>query len=256
MPVTDDLYYHLYEGCSEGQRPAVVLLHGAAGTHLFWPSEMRRLAGYRVYALDLPGHGKSGGRGRQSIEAYVDVLREWLAATGLHSAVTVGHSMGAAIALSLALSHPEHVLGLGLYGAAARLNVAPDLLDNASNATTLQNAINLVTARSYSPATPPSFLQLAGRRMAETRPSVLYGDFLACDAFDVSERLDQVRSPALVVCGQDDQMTPPRLAQALAAGLARAGIEIIPSAGHMVQFEQPAASAAALSSFLASVNFY
>jgi len=225
-------------------------------TNLFWPSEMRRLPGYRIYAIDLPGHGKSGGRGRQSIEAYVDALREWLVATGLHSAVIVGHSMGSAIALLLALNFPEHVVGLGLFGAAPRLRVASDLLENASNATTLQNAINLVTSRSYSTGTAPAFSQLAGRRMAETRPSVLYGDFMACDAFDVSDRLDQVSVPTLVVCGQDDQMTPPRLAQLLAAGIPRATLEIIPNAGHMVQLEQPVASAAALSGFLSTVNFY
>ena len=63
MPVAADLYYHIYEGSEEGRRPPVVLIHGAGGTHLHWPSEVRRLPGYRVLALDLPGHGKSGGAG-------------------------------------------------------------------------------------------------------------------------------------------------------------------------------------------------
>ncbi len=41
----------------------LLLVHGAADTHLGWPAELRRLAGVSVYALDLPGHGRSPCRG-------------------------------------------------------------------------------------------------------------------------------------------------------------------------------------------------
>lgn len=256
MPVTSEIYYHLYEGSPEGQRPPVVLLHGAGGNHLFWPSELRRLAGYRIYALDLQGHGKSAGRGLQSIEAYASAVRDWLAEIGLHSAVIVGHSMGSAIALSMALEHPEHVLGLGLFGAAARLRVAADLLDNASNATTLQNAVTMIVSRSFSPSAPPAFVTLAGQRFAETRASVLYGDLLACDAFDVSDQLGKVTSPALVVVGAEDQMTPARHAHLLAASLPVATLKVIPDAGHMVMLEKPGEAASALTEFLAGITYY
>lgn len=256
MPVISDLYFHLFEGCPEGQRPPVVLLHGAGGTHLFWPSELRRLPGYRVYALDLPGHGKSGGRGLQSIEAYTQAVYEWMMATGLHSMVVVGHSMGAAVVLSLALDHPEIVLGLGLVGAAGRLRVAADLLQNASNQTTLQNAINLILERSFSQSAPPAFVAQAGRRLVETRMSVLYGDFLACDDFNVSDRLGEVRAPSLVVVGEEDQMTPLRQARQLAENLPGATLAVIPGAGHMVQLEKPREIAAVVSGFLAAINYY
>src|SRR5512135_2219935 len=102
MPTADELYYHIYEGGIEGEKSPVILIHGAGGTHLYWPSEMRRLPRYRVYALDLPGHGKSGGRGQQSIPAYAQAVLAWLEQIGIHRAVFVGHSMGAAIALSIA----------------------------------------------------------------------------------------------------------------------------------------------------------
>ena len=84
MPIAADLYYHAYQ---EGEKLPVVLIHGAGGTHLFWPSEIRRLLGFRVFALDLPGHGKSSGRGLQSIAAYATSVLDWMAAltcTGLY----------------------------------------------------------------------------------------------------------------------------------------------------------------------------
>jgi len=62
MPIASDLYYHVYH---EDNILPVVLIHGAGGNHLYWPSEIRRLPGFRVFALDLPAHGKSGGRAQQ-----------------------------------------------------------------------------------------------------------------------------------------------------------------------------------------------
>lgn len=255
MPAAANLYYHLYEGSEEGRKPPVILIHGAGGTHLFWPSEMRRLPGYRIHAPDLPGHGKSNGRGQQSIRAYAEELVEWLAAMGVHSAVFVGHSMGGAIALTLALDFPEHVLGLGLVASGARMRVAPAILESAANPTTFHNAVEMIVASAFSPESSPRLIELASQRMAETRPSVLHGDFLACDAFDETERLAQIRQPALVVCGADDKLTPPRYSQFLADTLPNASLRMIPNAGHMVMLEQPQAVASALAAFLPAIYY-
>ncbi len=255
MPIAGEVYYHLYEGSAEGQRPPVVLLHGAAGNHLSWPPEVRRIPGYRVYALDLPGHGKSGGRGMQTIPAYAQAIASWLDAAGLHRAVFVGHSMGSAIALTLALDYAEHVLGLGLIGSGPRLRVAPELLEHASNATTYQNAIENVVRWSFSPQMPAALTELIARRMGETRPSVLYGDFLACDAYDEMARVGQVACPTLILCGSEDRMTPLRHSQYLANNIPGSTLKVIAGAGHMPQIEQPAAVSAALSAFLSPISY-
>jgi pimeloyl-ACP methyl ester carboxylesterase len=255
MPVAADIYYHFHEGSPEGQRPSVILIHGAGGTHLSWPSELRRLPGCRVYAPDLPGHGKSGGCGMQSIAAYSEAIVQWLARCELYSAVFVGHSMGSAICLALALDYPEHVLALALVGAGARLRVSPELLDLTCNPTTFQGAVEMVTRLSYHPQAPAQLVNLACRRMAATRPSVLHGDFLACDVFDEMERIGQIRQPTLVVCGNEDRMTPVRYAQFLAASIPSASIKVIPEAGHMVMLENPHAVAASLVEFLAGIQY-
>ena len=254
MPSIADIYYHEYAG-GEAQRSAVVLIHGAGGTHLYWPAELRRLPGYRVFALDLPGHGKSAGRGLQSIAAYAQAVKDWLLAVGLHSAVFAGHSMGSAIALTLALEHAGHVNGLILLGAGARLKVSPELLENAASHTTYQNAVNMVIDWSFGSGAPPRLKELAGQRMAETRSSVLYGDFFACDAFDETERIEQIRQPVLVICGNEDRMTPLRQSQYLAEHIPGAVLKTIPDAGHMVMLEKPQPVADILLGFLEGVKF-
>ena len=253
MPIAADVYYSAYQG-GAGERPTVVLVHGAGGTHLYWPSEVRRIQGYRVLAVDLPGHGKSAGRGFQSIEAYVEALLEWMQAVPLHQAVFVGHSMGGAIALSMALDHGEHVTALGLLGSGARLRVHPEILQRTASDTTLQSAIALVVANSFSEQAPERLVDLAARRMGETRRSVLYGDFLACDAFNEMDRLGEIDKPSIVITGEEDRMTPTRYAQFLADSLPNAELHVIPQAGHMVMLEKPQQVANLLKRFLGGLR--
>jgi pimeloyl-ACP methyl ester carboxylesterase len=250
MPIAADIYYHEYKKGDEGQRPAVVLLHGAGGTHLYWPFEIRRLAGYHVFALDLPGHGKSVGRGQQTIGGYAAAVIDWLEALQLHRAVFIGHSMGSAVALTLALDHPDQVIGLGILGGAPRLHVAGDILENSASSTTFHNAVEMMVARSFSTQASPRLVELAGERMLETRPSVLHGDMLACDLFDETGRISQIQQPTLVLCGMEDRMTPIRQSQFLATTLGNALLVTIPDAGHMVMMEKPMQVAAHIRTFL------
>ncbi len=129
--------------------PPLVLIHDAGGDHLSWPSEIRRLPGTRVYTIDLPGHGKTEGLGRQYIEEYAVCLVEFLNAAGLSTAVFGGHGMGGAIALTLALNHPRRVAGTVLISTGPRLPIPASILENGANPSTLPRAINAIQEISF-----------------------------------------------------------------------------------------------------------
>jgi pimeloyl-ACP methyl ester carboxylesterase len=82
--------------------------------------------------------------------------------------------------------------------------------------------------------------------MLAVDPQVLRADWLACNTFDVRERLGEIAVPAVVVTGTADQMTPEKHARRLAESLPRAELRLVPGAGHMVMLEQPQAVAEAL----------
>jgi len=80
-----------------GGSAPVVFIHGAGGSHQHWLLQVRAFRQSPSYALDLPGHGRSEGPGRDSIQAYGDWLVSFLDKARLDRAVLAGHSMGGGI---------------------------------------------------------------------------------------------------------------------------------------------------------------
>ncbi len=250
------LFYAAYGDAAAG-RPPVVLVHGAGGTHLHWPPQVRRLAGARVLALDLPGHGQSAAadaatQAASSIEVKASAVLAVLDALGIARAVVVGHSMGGAIALALALARPERVAGLGLVGTGARLRVAPEILDGLTR--DFAGTVAAIVERMFGPQAPERLKALALKRMLEVDARVLRADWDACNAFDVRERLGEIAAPCLVVTGSADVMTPEKYARFLAESLPAARLHVEAGAGHMVMLERPEAVAQVLGEWVRGVD--
>lgn len=88
--------------------PPMVLLHGLGDDERDWGAVLLTFAAkYRVYALDLRGHGRSSHPGRYSFELMRDDVMGFLAAVGVERCVLVGHSMGGTVALLLAQTAPQ-----------------------------------------------------------------------------------------------------------------------------------------------------
>lgn len=253
MPLAGGLYYSLSEGGKRDQKP-VVLIHGAGSSHLCWPAELRRLNGYTVYAIDLPGHGRSQGVGFQSVAAYCGAIIDFLAALDLYRAHFVGHSLGGAIALNLALDYGQHVEGLGLIASGAHFDLPADMLDYLSSPTSAPVGLQILQQHSFSAKARPDLVNRSLEALKATRSSVLYGDWTACAQFDVRARAAEVTAPAYIAAGSQDRLTPPAQSRFLAGSLPNARLEVIAEAGHLVMLEQPAAVAHGLRAFLEQVS--
>jgi len=255
MPTAAGLHYFLHEGGST-LKPPLVLIHGAGGDHLFWPPEIRRLPDYRVITLDLPGHGKTNGPGCQSIEDYARCVAKFVDASGISRTVFIGHAMGGAIALALAHDFPDRVAGIGLISTGACLPIPSSVIENAANQSTLLLAIKSLHEMSIGPQTSPNLSEIYFKRLTETRQPLLLGDLLACDRFNMVGRLRDIRSPALVVCGTGDRLTPIRFSETLSSQIPGAALQTVEGAGHLLILEQPDRLAKLIRVFLATIPYF
>jgi len=253
MPYLDlngeQIYYALHRNQSDGA--SVLLIHGAGENHLVWPIGLRRLPGTIVYAIDLPGHGKSTGRGCATIEEYVDWIISFMKATRLDRALLIGHSMGGAIAQLCGLKHPDKVTGLVLVATSARLRVAPQLLQLTES--DFAAAVDLVSQWEWGPLVPDDIRRLGKQQLLQIGSQVLLDDYRACDAFDVRDQLSEINAPALIIAGEADQMTPLTHAMFLAQQLPHARLASVPHAGHMVMMEASEIVTRAVAEFVGEI---
>ncbi len=239
----DEIFY-LQKG---GGKPSLLFLHGAGGTHRHWGKQIRAIRDATVACLDLPGHGRSKGKGRQTIEGYADLVVEFMAALALESPTVVGHSMGGAIALDLALRYGDRLGGLVLVGTGARLRVMPSLLEGLRGE--FESTVGLLCRYLYGPLASEEMVRLGREEMLAIGSEVLLGDYLACDRFDVMGRLGEIRLPTLVICGEEDQLTPLNYSQFLVDHIQGARLVTIPEAGHMVMLEKAQETTDAIAGF-------
>ncbi len=248
MPILANLYYAHHQG-SSSSRPPVILIHGAGSNHLCWPAEIRRLRDVSVYTIDLPGHGKSSGTAHHRVQNYQSAIIEFIAQLGLNQAVLVGHSLGAAIALQLALDHPQHVAGLVCISSGASFQIDPTFVHLFRSPQAQKKTLELLgnyfaPQHGKSQWYPPLLKSLPG-----IRNSLWYADLRACEGFDLRNQLSRITTPSLILTGEEDPLVAVSSAAHLARQLPHATFATFRHHGHMLMLEDPQGVAQAIHNF-------
>jgi len=232
--------------------PCVLFVHGALNDHSVWTLLARWYAhhGYRVLAVDQPGHGRSDGPPLPSVEALADWVLALLDAAKVPDAHLVGHSMGSLIALETAARAPARAAGLVMVGTAYPMKVSDALLTTARDDPA--RAIAMVNAFSHSSlASKPSYpgpgawlrgggSALMHRIQSDADGNLLEHDFRVCDAYAGGlEAAGRITCGAHLIVGTRDVMTPAKATKEL-AGVLHATVARIAS-GHALMQEAPEA---------------
>ena len=227
--------------------PTILFLHGAANDHSVWTWQSRWFAhhGFNALAVDLPGHGRSGGTAASSIEEAADWVLKLITALDLPPVHLAGHSMGSLIALEAASRSTDRIAKLALLGCALPMTVSDALLDAALN--NEQQAIALINGWSHAPATllsggpiPGFWLPGVNRAlMGRAKKGILHRDLLNCQEYAAGIAAAQrVRCPTLLLIGERDLMTPKKSTLELRKNLVDARESMIDGAGHAMMNER------------------
>jgi pimeloyl-ACP methyl ester carboxylesterase len=175
--------------------------------------------------------------GLATVTDYADLVVAFAERAALRPFVALGRSLGAAVALMLALEHPTRLDGLVVVATGAWFEIEDAILQSVREVVSGRRGQQF-TAEAFSPATTPEIMRRAWAEQVRTDPRVLYADLLACRRFDVRRRLRDIRVPTLVIAGADDRVVPVAAAEGLAAGIRGARLAVVPDAGQMVALEQ------------------
>jgi pimeloyl-ACP methyl ester carboxylesterase len=222
-----------------GEGAAVLMVHGAGGESGLWSELAARLAPHaRAAALDLSGHGKSPRRAHaHTLDTYIQDILSAVDALG-GPVVLAGHSMGGALAMCVALEHPDAVRGLALAATGARLRVLPALIQQFESPDPAA-AVSMMSGAAFAPGAPHALVQEYAESLKRADPRVVVQDFRICDSFDIMPRLAQIRVPSLILCGDKDNLTPFKYSAYLHENIPGSELVQLPGCGHMLMLEAP-----------------
>ena len=241
----------------DARKQNLIFIHGSGGNHSIWSYQYGRLhKNYNIAAVNLPGHGSSGGKGENDVRNYSEWIKKLLVVLDWKKAVLVGHSLGAAIALRFAINYSEDIAGIVCIGTGMKMPVNSFFLEflQTNPPEVPAEITDLICKYSLAKENRLKLSAPLKESISQSKVDILYGDLFACNELDLTQEAGKITVPALIVCGAEDKMTPPDLSRALAAGIGKATLEIIEGAGHMVMIEKPSEFNASLEKFAASIS--
>lgn len=248
MALAGNLFYQMVRSPEGTNRGSLIFIHGAGGSHLKWAPLMKEsINGFTQVAVDLMGHGSSPGSPVDEVKAYAQSIKEFLDANSFPRPwIWAGHSMGGNIALQAALTYPDTIDGIILIGSGAKMPVNPTMLEQLAQGSFDTAFLKIAYGRDINPELLAAELQ----NWSQASQQQLYIDFTACNNYDVSRQLGEIKIPVLILVGDQDKMTPVKQSQYLQANINDSMLQIVPGAGHHLMLEQPEETISAISSFL------
>lgn len=231
----------------EGQ-PCLVFIHGAGMDHSTWALYNRYFAsnGFNTLAIDLPGHGYSGGRPLETVEDMAAWLCRLLDTREVANFSLLGHSLGSLVALEVASRMAGRISRLLLLGTAVPMPVGEPLLSAARAGS--HDAVDMIMLYGHAYASqlggnpvPGIHIVNSSMRLIERAlDGLLFTDLNACHTYQNGlHAAAETDAPCSLILGREDKMTPPAAVTSLQETLSSCEVIYIEGCGHMMLSEKP-----------------
>jgi 3-oxoadipate enol-lactonase len=244
---------------SSGSGEPLVLLHGFPHDRTLWAPQLAApIPGVRCFAPDLPGFGQTTRGKVASVEAWADWLAGVLDHLKLGRVMLGGLSMGGYLCFAFWRRHAQRVRALIL----ADTRAGADDLEGKAKRSAMQA---LAREQGAGAIAERMIAGMVGRTTRDERPEVVATldammrrtrvpaivDALALlrERPDSSPTLATITVPTLIICGEEDALTPPRESQAMQSAIAGSRLGLVPRAGHASNLEDPVVFNRLLSGF-------
>ncbi|MEL7555600.1 MAG: alpha/beta hydrolase [bacterium] len=245
-----DIYY-----VSLGTGFPIVYVHGNTGSSR-WFEKVADIPGYRTIALDLPNFGRSGALGAEpDIHRYADYLLAFIKALNLEPPVLVGHSLGGAVAQSLAVRNPEALSAMVLVDSSSPTGLItprerhPVIEIMRTNRGILAQAL----AATLPTNKDAGFFEYLIDDAVRMNEKAWIGNAEALSRFDISGLTTSFAKPVLVVQGKADILITEEMARKTAEAYPAGEFRLIENSGHSPIVEVPELFKEILSDFLGRI---
>ncbi|MEE8121590.1 MAG: alpha/beta hydrolase [Anaerolineales bacterium] len=260
--VKDGQIYYEYHNPSDRAGTGVLFLHGLGSCSEDWGLQIPIVRErYWVLTLDMPGHGRSSQpAGWPSIEDMALQIASVVKEQAEMPVHVVGLSLGGAVAMQLALAHPEVVRSLTLVNTFARLHSGSNgffrkLVRISFVMLGRMDRVGQWVAAGLFPEPEQELLrQAAAERIASNPRSAYLRAIWAATRYDIRDRLNEIDTPTLVVAGANDQTVSMEAQRELAGHIPGAQLVVIPDSGHATPIDAAEAFNRTLLDFLYKVD--
>ncbi len=244
---------------SAGSGEPLVLLHGFPHDRSLWAPQLASpIPGIRTFAPDLPGFGESSRLREASVERWADWLAAWLDQLELGRVLLGGLSMGGYLCFAFWRRHAHRVRALILADtragadddeAKAKRSAMQDVARAQGVGAIAERMIAGMVGKTTHEERPEVVAALDAMMRRTSVPSVVDALTLLRERPDSTATLPSITVPTLILCGEEDVLTPVKESQAMHAAIPGSRLEVIPRAGHASNLEDPATFTRLLSGF-------
>lgn len=239
------------EATGPASAPAIVFGHSLLFDHRMWAPQVADLSrDFRCIAIDFKGHGQSDEpRSGMTMLEHAEDYGKVLDHLGIESAVFVGLSMGGMAAMPFALAHPSRVRALVLLDTSAEPEPAAARAKNQAMAVTarlfgisdfIMGRVNdLMWSKRFQQERPDLVAEWSTRVKALPRRAVYRAVGSVMGRKGIGPRLADIRSPTLVIVGDEDKATSPATNRHIADTIPGAELKVLPRTGHIANLEEP-----------------